>query len=77
MPTLERLTPVLPISQVGVSEARLRKWILSVTAFLRRQEGSLGHAISLWRDNLDREFEGTAGRRICAGVWCTRGSGTG
>ena len=70
MPTLERLTPVLPISQVGVSEARLRKWILSVTAFLRRQEGSLGHAISLWRDNLDREFEGAAGGGcVCVGGW--------
>ena len=44
--------------QVGVSEGRLRKWLLSISAFLRTQNGSVAEAISLWKRNVDKEFEG-------------------
>ncbi len=43
--------------QVGVSEGRMRKWLLSISAFLRNQNGSVAEAITLWKKNVDREFE--------------------
>lgn len=48
--------------QVGVSEGRLRKWLMSVTAFLRNHNGTVGEAIDLWRRNAQKEFEGVMGQ---------------
>ena len=61
-----RLPAALPLKppevecrrRVGVSEARLRKWLLSISAFLRTQNGSVAEAIALWKRNVDKEFEG-------------------
>ena len=58
-PTLPgRPAPPPPPRQVGVSEGRLRKWLLSIAAFLRTQNGSVAEAIALWKRNVDKEFEG-------------------
>jgi hypothetical protein len=54
---LLRPRPLL-VAQVGVSEGRLRKWLLSIAAFLRTQNGTVAEAISLWKRNVDKEFEG-------------------
>ncbi len=54
--------------QVGVAEGRLRKWLLSITAFLRNQNGSLADAMALWRDNCVREFSGVEECLICYSV---------
>ena len=43
--------------QVGVSEGRLRKWLLSISAFLRNQNGSILDAMSLWKANVDQTFQ--------------------
>ena len=37
--------------QVGVPEGRLRKWLLSIAALLRSQNGGLAAGIRLWRKN--------------------------
>ena len=44
-----------------MSEGRLRKWLLSIAAFLRTQNGTVAEAVSLWKRNVDKEFEGEAG----------------
>ena len=56
---------VLRRAQVGVAESRLRKWLLSVSAYLRNQNGGVAQAVTLWKRNVDREFEGE-GVRACA-----------
>jgi len=53
---------------VGVSEGRLRKWLLSIAAFLRSQNGSLADAMALWRANCEREFDGVEECLICYAV---------
>ena len=58
----------LPSLQVGVSEGRLRKWLLSIAAFLRSQNGGLTDAMRLWRDNCVREFAGVEECLICYSV---------
>ena len=45
-------------AQVGVSEGRLRKWLLSISACLRMQNASVADAIQIWKDNVEKEFEG-------------------
>ncbi len=54
--------------QVGISESRLRKWLLSISAFLRNGNGSLMDAIALWRSNAEREFDGAEECLICYAV---------
>ncbi|PRW55988.1 E3 ubiquitin- ligase listerin [Chlorella sorokiniana] len=54
--------------KVGVSEGRLRKWLLSISAFLRTQNGSVAEAISLWKRNVDKEFEGQEECLICYSI---------
>ena len=58
---------MLPV-QVGISESRLRKWLLSISAFLRNGNGTLMDAIALWRSNAEREFEGAEECLICYAV---------
>lgn len=53
---------------VGVSEARLRKWLLSITAFLRNRNGAVADALKLWKRNLDNEFEGHEDCLICYSI---------
>lgn len=55
-------------AQVGISESRLRKWLLSISAFLRSRNGSLLDAIALWKANAEREFDGAEECLICYAV---------
>ncbi|KAG9455167.1 hypothetical protein H6P81_008071 [Aristolochia fimbriata] len=43
---------------LGISEVKHRKWLLSMAALLRNQNGDLAEAIRIWRNNFDKEFEG-------------------
>ena len=45
------------VVQVGVAEGRLRKWLLSIAAFLRNQNGSILDAMHLWKANVDQAFQ--------------------
>ena len=54
--------------RMGVTEARLRKWLLSMSAFLMNQDGSVAEALELWRQNLDKTFEGVDECPICYSV---------
>jgi hypothetical protein len=53
-----RLPPSYPLRaaevectrNMGVTEGRLRKWLLSVSAFLRNTNGAVAEALHLWRE---------------------------
>jgi hypothetical protein len=61
------LQPVkLEYSQkMGLGEAILRKWLLSMTTLLMTQDGSILDAVLLWKTNLDKHFEGVEVCPIC------------
>uniref|UniRef100_A0A7I4A3R4 E3 ubiquitin-protein ligase listerin n=1 Tax=Physcomitrium patens TaxID=3218 RepID=A0A7I4A3R4_PHYPA len=54
--------------RLGISETLLRKWILSMAAFLRNQNGAMLEAIQMWKKNVDREFEGVEECAICYSI---------
>lgn len=54
--------------RLGISETRLRKWMLSMASFLRNQNGAVAEAIQIWKQNVDREFEGVEECPICYSI---------
>eukprot|EP00884_Botryococcus_braunii_P021995 jgi/Botrbrau1/847/Bobra.0352s0041.1 len=71
-----RLPPAWPlkppevdvIKKVGVPQARLRKWLLTIAAYLRSQNGTLADAMLMWRSNCAREFAGVEECLICYSI---------
>jgi hypothetical protein len=63
-----RVVEVECTRRLGISEALLRKWILSMAAFLRNQNGALSEAVQMWKRNVDREFEGVEECPICYSI---------
>ncbi|XAR60795.1 hypothetical protein NMG60_11034309 [Bertholletia excelsa] len=53
---------------LGISEVKRRKWLLSMLSFVRNQNGALAEAISIWKSNFDKEFEGVEECPICYSV---------
>lgn len=53
---------------LGISEVKQRKWLLSMVAFVRNQNGALAEAIRTWKSNFDKEFEGVEECPICYSV---------
>jgi ribosomal protein L31E len=54
--------------RLGVSEMQWRKWTLKMTTVLFSHEGKLWDAIMLWKQNLDRHFEGVEACPICYSI---------
>jgi hypothetical protein len=61
--------------KLGVSENRLRKWMLSMAAFVRNQNGAIAEAVHIWKRNIDREFEGVEECPICYSIIHTTNHG--
>jgi hypothetical protein len=53
---------------IGISEAKQRKWLMSMQMFVRHQNGALAEAIRIWKRNSDKEFEGVEDCPICYSV---------
>ncbi|KAJ4772899.1 E3 ubiquitin-protein ligase listerin [Rhynchospora pubera] len=53
---------------LGISEVKQRKWLLSLTAFIRNQNGAIAEAIRIWKTNFDKEFEGVEECPICYSI---------
>ncbi|XP_077233049.1 HEAT/U-box domain-containing protein [Tasmannia lanceolata] len=65
--------PLLPVDvdctkSLGISEVKQRKWLLSMTAIIRNQNGAIAEAINIWKSNLDKEFEGVEECPICYSI---------
>lgn len=53
---------------LGISEVKQRKWLLSLTAFVRNQNGAIAEAIRIWKNNFDKEFDGVEECPICYSI---------
>ncbi|XP_058075497.1 E3 ubiquitin-protein ligase listerin isoform X2 [Magnolia sinica] len=53
---------------LGISEVKQRKWLLSMTAFVRNQNGAIAEAIRIWKSNFDKEFQGIEECPICYSI---------
>ncbi|KAJ1274115.1 hypothetical protein BS78_05G038000 [Paspalum vaginatum] len=53
---------------LGISEVKCRKWLLSLTSFVRNENGALAEAIRTWKSNFDKEFEGVEECPICYSI---------
>jgi hypothetical protein len=62
---------------VGVPDARLRRWMLAIAAFLRAQNGGLAGGVRLWRANVAKEFAGLEECLICYAIVAAGAEGGG
>ncbi|KAK9124663.1 hypothetical protein Sjap_014265 [Stephania japonica] len=53
---------------LGISDLKQRKWLMSMIAFVRSQNGALAEAIRTWKSNFDKEFEGVEECPICYSI---------
>ena len=61
--------PIVKLEEyVGISEAKARKWMLSITAFLMNRNGTVTEVINLWKKNVAKEFEGQEDCLICYSI---------
>jgi hypothetical protein len=51
--------------RVGVINTQWRNWMLQLTTFLMHQNGSIIDGLTLWKQNLDKKFEGVEECFIC------------
>jgi len=52
----------------GVPEKRWKRWALQIRTMLNSQDGTLLDALMLWKQNVDKEFEGVEPCPICYSV---------
>ena len=43
---------------LGAPETRWKRWALQIHVILNNEDGNLLDALQLWKDNVDKEFEG-------------------
>jgi len=69
--------PLKPIevegNKTGVPEAQWRKWMLSMHTLLFTEDASLLDAILLWKNSMDKLFEGIESCLICYSVFHQNG----
>lgn len=53
---------------LGVPSDRWKRWALQITMMLNNQGGTLQDALMLWKDNVDKEFEGVEPCPVCYSV---------
>ena len=53
---------------LGVPQSRWKRWSLQITQMLNHQGGSLKDALLLWKENVDKEFEGIEPCPVCYSV---------
>ena len=53
---------------LGVPQERWKRWSLQITLMLNSQGGTLQDALLLWKDNVDKEFDGVEPCPVCYSV---------
>jgi len=53
---------------LGVPESRWKRWSLQISQMLNNQGGTLKDALLLWKENVDKEFEGVEPCPVCYSV---------
>uniref|UniRef100_A0A8C0HMZ5 E3 ubiquitin-protein ligase listerin n=1 Tax=Buteo japonicus TaxID=224669 RepID=A0A8C0HMZ5_9AVES len=54
--------------RVGVAVQQWRNWMLQLSTYLTHQNGSIMDGLSLWKNNVDKRFEGIEDCMICFSV---------
>ncbi|OXB79770.1 UNVERIFIED_CONTAM: hypothetical protein H355_013755, partial [Colinus virginianus] len=54
--------------RVGVAVQQWRNWMLQLSTYLTHQNGSIMEGLSLWKNNVDKRFEGIEDCMICFSV---------
>jgi E3 ubiquitin-protein ligase listerin len=54
--------------RIGITEDRWRRWVLQIIKVTSAQDGSLLDAVLLWKQNVDKEFEGVEPCPICYSI---------
>ncbi|KAK7480178.1 hypothetical protein BaRGS_00028563 [Batillaria attramentaria] len=54
--------------RVGVNQAQWDRWLLQLNVFLQHQNGSIMEGLQLWKNNIDKRFEGVEDCMICFAV---------
>uniref|UniRef100_K3WIF3 E3 ubiquitin-protein ligase listerin n=1 Tax=Globisporangium ultimum (strain ATCC 200006 / CBS 805.95 / DAOM BR144) TaxID=431595 RepID=K3WIF3_GLOUD len=54
--------------RIGIAEDRWRRWVLQIIKVTASQDGSLLDAVLLWKQNVDKEFEGVEPCPICYSI---------
>ncbi|KAM9320364.1 E3 ubiquitin-protein ligase listerin [Gastrophryne carolinensis] len=54
--------------RVGVAVQQWRNWMLQLNTYLTHQNGSIIEGLSLWKNNVDKRFEGVEDCMICFSV---------
>jgi len=57
---------------MGIPESRWRRWALQIMLMLNSQDGSILDALLLWKQNVDKEFEGVEPCPVCYSVICIK-----
>lgn len=55
-------------SNVVVSNSSRRNWLFHISKYLIHQNGTIGEALIMWKNNLDKKFEGIEECYICASI---------
>lgn len=74
------MPPAFPLRNVevdlgktlGIAEKRWRRWALNIMLMLNNQDGSILDALLLWKENVDKEFEGVEPCPVCYSVLCIK-----
>lgn len=53
---------------LGIPEKRWKRWALLIRRMLNNQDGTLLDALKLWKENVDKEFEGVEPCPVCYSV---------
>ncbi|XP_053396155.1 E3 ubiquitin-protein ligase listerin-like [Mercenaria mercenaria] len=56
---------VISEKRVGVSGPQWEKWLLQLNIFLQHQNGNIMDGLRLWKNNIDKRFEGVDECMIC------------
>ena len=57
---------------LGIPNQRWRRWELQITRMLNHEDGSILDALLLWKQNVDKEFEGVEPCPVCYSVLCVK-----
>ncbi|KAL7486519.1 hypothetical protein ACHAW6_012114 [Cyclotella cf. meneghiniana] len=57
---------------LGIAEKRWRRWALNIMMMLNNQDGSILDALLLWKENVDKEFDGVEPCPVCYSVLCIK-----
>lgn len=57
---------------IGIADKRWRRWSLQIMLMLNSQDGSVLDALQLWKQNVDKEFDGVEPCPVCYSVLCIK-----